>query len=488
MGIKLDHEVAEKVMLNVGLKPLELYQNATSKWKCKCLSCEKIVFPTYNTIKQFGSGCRYCGYKKARLKRLTPQKEAIAVMVKAGLKPLEPFKSSHTKWKCECLECGKVVHPRFSTVNTGGGCEYCAGNKVDSEDAVAIMLSAHAKPLEAYKNARAKWKSECLKCRRIIHPIYDSVRRGNGACKYCAKGQYVDPKDAEKLMIKAGLKPLEPYKGAGSKWKCIHKKCKKIVYPTYSSIRQGGSGCIHCAGVAKLSDEFTRAVMIKGNLMPLEPYVTSKAKWKCKCMKCHKTVYPRFGDVQNGGIGCKYCAKGQYVDPKDAEKLMIRNGFKPLEPYAGGHIKWKCIHIKCGKNVQVRYQEIRAGKGGCRTCATSGFQINKKSYIYLITHNSFGAYKVGIANVPQYKYNDRLFRHKKEGWEVVEVWNFQDGNHMFEIESEIFKIIRVDLGLPPYLVKGQMKFSGETETVDADSVSLLELKRIIKKVIKGYRQ
>ena len=366
MGIKLDHEVAEKVMLNVGLKPLELYQNATSKWKCKCLSCEKIVFPTYNTIKQFGSGCRYCGYKKARLKRLTPQKEAIAVMVKAGLKPLEPFKSSHTKWKCECLECGKVVHPRFSTVNTGGGCEYCAGNKVDSEDAVAIMLSAHAKPLEAYKNARAKWKSECLKCRRIIHPIYDSVRRGNGACKYCAKGQY--------------------------------------------------------------------------------------------------------------------------VDPKDAEKLMIRNGFKPLEPYAGGHIKWKCIHIKCGKNVQVRYQEIRAGKGGCRTCATSGFQINKKSYIYLITHNSFGAHKVGIANVPQYKYNDRLFRHKKEGWEVVEVWNFQDGNHMFEIESEIFKIIRVDLGLPPYLVKGQMKFSGETETVDADSVSLLELKRIIKKVIKGYRQ
>jgi hypothetical protein len=134
----------------------------------------------------------------------------------------------------------------------------------------------------------------------------------------------------------------------------------------------------------------------------------------------------------------------------------------------------------------VKYQEIRAGKGGCRTCATSGFQLNKESYIYLITHDGFGAHKVGIANVPKYKYNDRLFRHKKEGWDVVRVWKFQDGNHMFEIESQIFKVIRIDLGIPPHLVKGQMKFSGETETLSSDSITLLQLEKIIKKVIKSY--
>ena len=486
MAKKLDPKLAEKVMLKAGLKPLEPYKNAISRWKCKCLKCGNIVFPNYNTTNISGSGCRFCGYRKARLKRLIPEKKATAIMLKAGLKPLEPYKTSKSNWKCKCLKCGKTVSPAFSTVQSGSGCEYCSRTKVDEKDAILVMLKKNLEPLDPYKNARTKWKCKCLKCNKTVYPIYDSVRRGNGGCIYCAKGQYVDPTEANKLMIKAGLRPLEPYKGSGLKWKCIHIKCERIVYPTYSSIQQGGSGCVHCAGVAKLSNEFTTAFMLKNNLKPLEPYTGSNSKWKCKCMKCKKTVYPRFGDVQNGGMGCKYCAKGQYVDPKEAKQLMIRNGFKPLTTYVGGKDRWECVHIKCGRNVHVKYQEIRAGKGGCRTCATSGFQINKESYIYLITHDGFGAHKVGIANVPKYKYNDRLFRHKKEGWDVVRVWSFQDGNHMFEIESQIFKVIRIDLGIPPHLVKGQMKFSGETETLSSDAITLLKLEKIIKKVIKGY--
>ena len=485
MGKKIDPEIAEKVMLKAGLKPLEVYKNSVSRWKCECLKCGSIVFPTYNTTKLYGSGCRFCGYKKASKKRLIPDKKATAIMLKAGLKPLEPYKTSKSKWKCECLKCGKTVSPVFSTVQSGGGCEYCARNKVDEKDAIAIMLKANVKPLEPYKNARARWKSICLKCNKTVHPIYDSVRRGNGGCIYCAKGQYVDPTEAKRLMIKNGLTPMEPYKGSGIRWKCIHVNCGQIVYPSYSSIRQGGSGCTECAGVSKKSNEYATGIMIGAKLKPLENYKGSNTRWKCRCMKCNKIVYPTYSGIQQGGNGCIYCAVGQYVDPKDAKKLMIENGFKPLEKYIKSDSKWKCIHVKCGKVVYPKYGEIRAGKGGCRTCATSGFQIDKQSYIYLITNEDFGSHKVGIANVAKYKYNDRLERHKKDGWQVVKVWNFSDGLDVMRIELGVFKIIREDLALPPHLSKGQMKFAGETETINAESITLLELEKIIKKVIRA---
>ena len=99
--------------------------------------------------------------------------------------------------------------------------------KIDPEIAEKVMLRAGLKPLEVYKDSKSKWKCKCLKCGKIVEPTLKQIKTGS-KCAYCA-GNRIDPKDAISKMISAGLKPLEPYKGAGSKWKCIHKKCKKIV-------------------------------------------------------------------------------------------------------------------------------------------------------------------------------------------------------------------------------------------------------------------
>ena len=485
MPKKIDPNVAEAVMLKAGLKPFEPYKNSASKWKCECLKCGSVVFPTHNTTKLYGSGCRFCGYRRASLKRLIPEKKAILIMLDAGLKPLEPYRTSNSKWKSECLRCGKIVSPVLSTVKGGGSCEYCAGKKVDAEDTVAKMLKANVKPLDPYKSAKTRWKCICLQCNKIVYPSYDSVSRGNGACKYCAKGQFVDPEDAFKLMIKSGLKPLESYKGSGVRWKCIHLPCNQVVHPTYASIQQGHGGCIHCAGVAKKSDAYARKTMLKAKLEPLEAYSDAKTKWKCKCLRCNKIVFPTYTSIQSGGSGCIYCAKGQYVDPEDAIKLMTEHGFTPLEPYPGTNLNWKCIHVKCGNIVHPKHATIRQGKGGCRTCAVSGFQYAKESYLYLITHNQFGAHKVGIANKSNVKSTDRLYRHKQEGWETIEVWNFDDGYAVARIESHIFTIIRKDMAIPQYLIKGQMKFGGQTETMDANLISIPMIKKIIRKSIRS---
>ena len=358
------------------------------------------------------------------------------------------------------------------------------GAKLDPKVAEKIMLKARLKPLEPYKTSGVKWKCECLKCGRIVYPIYNKIQSGAGGCKYCAIGQYVNPIDAEALMLRAGLKPLEPYKGSGVKWKCKHLKCGNTIYPTYSHIKSGRTGCAYCSGSMPIEPKKAEKLMLNNDLKPLEPYKNSKTKWKCECLKCGKTVYPIYNTIQQGHGGCIFCGGAAPLDPKKAENFMIKMGYRPKTPYLTTATKWECIHIPCGKIVKVKYSQIKTGQGGCRTCADWGFQIDKQSYLYLITHKDFVAHKVGIANLTNSKYQDRLYRLKKEGWEKVQVWNFEDGSKIIEIETSIFKILRKDLGIPKFLAKEQMKNGGETETMDAELISLPDLKRIINNCIK----
>jgi hypothetical protein len=71
----------------------------------------------------------------------------------------------------------------------------------------------------------------------------------------------------------------------------------------------------------------------------------------------------------------------------------------------------------------------------------------------------------------------------------VEVWNFDDGYAVTRIESNILSVLRKDMSIPQYLIKGQMKFGGQTETMDSNLVSIPVLRKIIKKsineVLKG---
>ena len=87
--------------------------------------------------------------------------------------------------------------------------------------------------------------------------------------------------------------------------------------------------------------EVAKNVMIKAGLEPLEPYSGANSNWKCRCKRCGKIVTPKYASVNFGRNGCKYCA-GVAVDPDDAEKFMLSKKLKPLEPYKGGHHKWKC--------------------------------------------------------------------------------------------------------------------------------------------------
>ena len=427
----VDPKKAEKVMLKAGLQPLHAFSRSHDKWQCKCLKCKRIITPRYHDVKQDGSGCGYCSGN------LVDPKDALKIMMKAKLMPLEPYKDSKTSWKCKCLICGHIGMPTFGSVKQrGSGCRPCGlkktidAKRIPANEAKAKMMKAGFQSLEPFTLANNPWKCKCIKCKKISYPTFTGVTTGRrDGCAYCSKNK-IDEKDAIKVMLKAKLKPLEPYKTALTKWKCRCLVCGTFVDPTYNYIQQGQGGCNPCGirrriKASKKPQKEAVAIMLKARIKPLEPYTNSKTGWKCKCLKCKTIIYPSLGTIIRGS--------------------------------------------------------------GCRNCSTYGIDLEKPSYVYLITNKEFHAHKIGMGNAKK-THPDRLKSFLKQGWKAYKVWNMNTGAEALKIESAIFKIIRKELKLPIYLNSKQMpKTGGETETVAADDITLLELEKIIKKVIKGYR-
>jgi hypothetical protein len=125
---------------------------------------------------------------------------------------------------------------------------------------------------------------------------------------------------------------------------------------------------------------------------------------------------------------------------------------------------------------------------GCKYCAESGFNPSIPAYLYIITNETLNSHKIGIGN-PQLNYHDRLYKLKRQGWLVHRMWNFDSGNNAWEVEKNAFYVIRKKLNIPIHLTKDLMpKTGGHTETMNADTITLLELEKIVDKGIKGYRQ
>jgi hypothetical protein len=225
--------------------------------------------------------------------------------------------------------------------------------------------------------------------------------------------------------------------------------------------------------------------MLNANMKPLTKYTNARTKWKSKCLICKKVTEPTLNNVI-AGHGCVYCT-GHKVDPDDAVKIMLKAKLKPLEPFVNNRTRWKSQCLKCKQVVFPLYNSITTGQGGCRYCAEKGINMSAPSYLYLITHSELNAHKVGMGN--HKKVNDRLGRFLKDGWMTHKVWNTSTGAEAIDIEAEVFRILRKEMQIPIHLTKAHMpKTEGHTETVDADSISLLQLERIINKVIKQFKK
>ena len=339
MAGKLTHEEATAIALTFGFEPIDTFPgNGKASWTCKHISCGKTVELKLANIKAGKNSCKFCNGQ------FVDPDVAIEKARAVGLEPLEPYVDSKHKWLCRCLKCGAEVRPQYNTIITKkSGCRFCGslegGKKlrISESAAVEVMLNAGYKPLEPYFNSQTHWRSIHLECGREVSPTYGQIKGGNGGCKHCA-GLYVDPIAAIEVMRNVGYEPLEPYVNSGHKWKCRCLDCNRTTTPTYDEARVG-SRCKYCAKKA-VTPEDAVLLMRSGGFEPMEEYPGSMEPWMCRHLQCGGIRFPRYAHVQQGRRACKTCSS-QFVaetlrmDPDVAVAIMRSADLEPLEPYPG---------------------------------------------------------------------------------------------------------------------------------------------------------
>lgn len=255
--------------------------------------------------------------------------------------------------------------------------------RIDPDGAASLMRGAGLEPLEPYPGGHERWLCRCMRCGAEVSPSYSSVRAGQGGCKPCglqasAAKRKMSHEDAARVMLSAGLEPLEPYPGNQKKWLCHCTRCGNNVQVRRNTVASTGTGCRQCwearRGTTRLVPEETAlAVMRAAGLEPQEPYVRSGTPWKSIHLACGREVSPTYNSVQQGGGGCRACgylktAAAIRLDEELALEIMRSAGLEPLESYPGSKSQWRCIHLECGLEVNPTFSDVRAGDGGCLRC------------------------------------------------------------------------------------------------------------------------
>jgi len=189
-----DAAQAAALMRAAGLEPLEPYPGGNHRpWRCRCMTCGEEGMPTRANVSRGQGGCVRCGIEINAALRLGDAEQAVVDMVTAGLQPLDAYIGVNKPWHCRCIRCGSEVWPRLAHVrNRGGGCITCgyaaakAKQRTDPDQAEREMRRAGYLPLEPYPGAVHTWRCTHMPCGQEVRARLSKIRRGEGACRYCA--------------------------------------------------------------------------------------------------------------------------------------------------------------------------------------------------------------------------------------------------------------------------------------------------------------
>ncbi len=135
------------------------------------------------------------------------------VMIDAGVVPYGDYPGAGKKWRSKCTVCHWDVSPRYADVARGqGACIYCAGKAVHPEDRLRLLAERNLRPLTDFPGNLEKWPCRCSRCKRFVFPRWNNLRRWGG-CGWCA-GIKIDPDDAVAEMRRRGVRPRVPFPGA----------------------------------------------------------------------------------------------------------------------------------------------------------------------------------------------------------------------------------------------------------------------------------
>lgn len=402
MASRTSESDAVKVLLGLGLRPVEPFVNSKKKWRSIHLECGTECYPTLEKAKLGQVSCPNCRYKKVAQSLRFSNQKAMAIMRKAGYEPTEEYVNALTKWPSIHLQCGSRVSPTLNQIQSGqGGCFSCGHKetglkKRNSSQKVQEMLKAKGfKLLGEYTGAKEKMAVLCLKCGSTFDGTWGVISRKTGrGCLSCARKMAADKYRMDTTEVRQRLKDARMelvgvYKSSNKPVDCLCLQCGKVRKVRLSSLSRGG-GCKPCgvknAGKLRRTDESIAIEVMRtiGKVEPLEPYTGQNIAWKSSCLECKKIVYPRLASVKrNKGLGCKHCSDrlggiSRRISQTAVYSFLIQEGFIPLETekYVDTSTDIKCTHT-CGAVVRTSYRKILSnknkGNGSCRPCGSKKY-------------------------------------------------------------------------------------------------------------------
>ena len=405
-------------------------------------------------------------------------------------KTFSPVSGKKLAWKCVSGHKWEASIANRSRNKTG--CPVCVNKKIlvgyndlatthpelakeaDGWDPTTVTFGSHAK-VDWTCQIGHRWRAT-VKARS----------RGSG-CRICTNQQilvgYNDLATTHPELAKEadGWDPMTVTFGTDKKvgWNCkLGHKWQAAV-----SSRSQGVGCSICAG-KKVQCGFNDLASTNPELAaqangwdPTTVTFSSAKKVRWKCTLGHE--WDARIDNRKNGKGCPICANQDllvgYNDLATTHPELAKeaDGWDPTTVISGSGTKkysWKC---KLGHRWQATANKRTQGRG-CPTCAQTGFDPNQPGFLYFIDHFDLQMFQIGITNFP----DDRLGRHKRADWEVIELRGPMDGHLTQRLETSCLHALEKRGAILGHKA-GIDSFDGYSEAWTKKSLNVTSIKQIL---------
>lgn len=368
-----------------------------------------------------------------------------------------------------CADCGILMLADIRRER----CKNCATDR-QREQSRQHAKSYRARPCQKCGKRLRSTDPEsglCRRCRTANDcPDCGAELDKSVAKKYfpCTQCTYVS--EISEILWERGTVIAEYWHGFLEPLKVLCTVCNEESWTSGATAKKGIHPCSYCSGAEFTAHEVARVA--KGaQIEPLSDEMPrSGTPWACMCLRCKRQILVTWDNVRQGRGACVYCAK-QRVDHEDATNIMRMSGLEPQEKYPGARKPWKCICHNCGGTVTPRYDNIRAGEGGCSACATTGFRTSSPSLVYLFVASDGSFAKYGVTNLDgkvdglvRLRYLNRM------GLRLSSAAEFESGVAARAAEKELLNWIRNEQALAYGVTRDRLP-NGFTETFPTAGLS-----------------
>lgn len=226
-----------------------------------------------------------------------------------------------------------------------------------------------------------------------------------------------------------------------------------------------------------------------------------KVWWRCQEDPRHEYQSRIYDQTSNAGNGCPICV-GRLVVPGINDLATLSPGLleewdfsrnnqvDPATVSIGSDKKvwWVCSE---GHEWRSSIKNRSRLESNCPRCSRSGYDPSLPGLFYFIENYTLQARKVGVTN-PGVK-NKRTEQFKKYGWTMVYSFTSENGYEVLDIETEMLRWIRKELGLPRFLDSSDMNhMGGASETFSghdpSNSYVLQRIQEVIRQVQANHSQ